>query len=195
MGAPRPPNSRRKAVPTIADLKLKIRRRKLPVPSCETTLSLEPLTLEPIVTRQTRKPSLKRKQVFAWTSSSGSQEETAPKRPKPRKKKTKKRKRKKPKAQVAARVLTPAECNVFFRIAQSRSDCGQLVYDQNRLVYDQNRLVYDQNRLVYDQNRLVYDQSRLVYDQNRLVYDQNRLVYDQNRLVYDQNRRARSKKH
>ena len=115
MGAPRPPNSRRKAVPTITDLKLKIRRRKVPVPSsCETTLSLEPLTLEPIVTRQTRKPSLKRKQVFAWTSSSGSQEETAPKRPKPRKKRMKKRKRKKPKAQVAARVLTPAEFNVFF---------------------------------------------------------------------------------
>jgi len=108
MGAPRPPNSRRKAVPTITDLKLKIRRRKVPVPSCETTLSLEPLTLEPIVTRQPRKPSLKRKQVFAWTSSSGSQEETAPKRPKPRKKRMKKKEKKE--AQGSSSGSSPDSC-------------------------------------------------------------------------------------
>ena len=100
----RPSNPRRKSTPIVQDFRFQ--RRTPPVSTCEAP------TLKPIIAKQTRKPSLKRKQVFPWSSSEDMETEPPSKRPKPRKNRKRKRKRKKKrkkKSESTARVLTPGE--------------------------------------------------------------------------------------
>ena len=73
----RPSNPRRKSTPIVQDFRFQ--RRTPPVSTCEAP------TLKPIIAKQTRKPSLKRKQVFPWSSSEDMETEPPSKRPKPRK--------------------------------------------------------------------------------------------------------------